>query len=100
MMSFQQILFYFHQGITIILLQPAEYFFLLEIIFSDLYGNCHVETSNLDDETNLKIRQCPQETSYCKELQDIINLNGIIECEFPNKLLYHFLGRLTIMNNL
>jgi len=29
----------------------------------------------------------------------LIDLNGIIECELPNKLLYNFLGRLTIMNN-
>lgn len=76
------------------------YWLLLEIIFSELHGTCHIETSNLDDETNIKIRQCPHETSYCKELQDLINLNGIIECELPNKSLYNFLGRLTIMNNL
>lgn len=76
------------------------YLLLINIIFSELHGTCYVETSNLDNETNLKIRQCLQETLHCKELQDIINLNGFIECELPNKLLYSFLGRLTIMNNL
>lgn len=69
------------------------------IVFSELHGICRIETIHLDDEINLKIRQCPQETSYCKDLKDIINLNGTIECELPNKLLYHFLGRLTIANN-
>ncbi|XP_025410244.1 probable phospholipid-transporting ATPase IA isoform X2 [Sipha flava] len=75
---------------------PAD---LILLSSSELYGTCYVETFNLDNETNLKIRQCLQETLYCKELQDLINLNGFIECELPNKLLYTFLGRLTLMNN-
>jgi len=70
-----------------------------KIIFSELDGICHIETTKLDGEVNLKIRQCVKETSCCKELKDLIGLKGIIECELPNKLLYNFLGRLTIMNN-
>lgn len=82
---------YFNSNYLIIII-------IYTIIFSELHGTCRIETVNLDDEINLKIRQCAQETSYCKNLQDIIDLNGTIECELPNKLLYHFLGRLTIAN--
>ncbi|XP_060847824.1 probable phospholipid-transporting ATPase IA isoform X3 [Rhopalosiphum padi] len=74
---------------------PAD---LVLLSSSELYGTCHIETTHLDGEENLKIRQCVKETSHCKELKDLIGLNGIIECELPNKLLYNFLGRLTIMN--
>ncbi|KAE9524276.1 hypothetical protein AGLY_015315 [Aphis glycines] len=74
---------------------PAD---LVLLSSSELHGICHVETKHLDGEHNLKIRQCVKETSYCKELKDLIDLNGIIECELPNKLFYNFLGRLTIMN--
>ncbi|XP_060857421.1 probable phospholipid-transporting ATPase IA isoform X2 [Metopolophium dirhodum] len=75
---------------------PAD---LVLLSSSEPQGICHIETTHLDGEVNLKIRQCVKETSYCKELKDLIGLNGIIECELPNKLLYNFLGRLTIMNN-
>lgn len=72
---------------------------IIRTFFSELYGTCHIETTHLDGEVNLKIRQCVKETSHCKELKDLIDLNGIIECELPNKLLYNFLGKLIIMNN-
>ncbi|XP_025203440.1 probable phospholipid-transporting ATPase IA [Melanaphis sacchari] len=75
---------------------PAD---LVLLSSSELHGTCHIETTHLDGEENLKIRQCVKETSHCKELKDLISLNGIIECELPNKLLYNFLGRLIIINN-
>ncbi|KAF0723157.1 putative phospholipid-transporting ATPase IA isoform X1, partial [Aphis craccivora] len=74
---------------------PAD---LVLLSSSELHGICHVETKHLDGEHNLKIKQCVKETSCCKEIKDLIALNGIIECELPNKLFYNFLGRLKIMN--
>lgn len=69
------------------------------IHFSELREICYVETTSIDGEINFKIKQSVQGVSHCKELKDYINLNGIIECELPNKSLYNFFGRLTFANN-
>ncbi|EEB10431.1 conserved hypothetical protein [Pediculus humanus corporis] len=53
---------------------------------------CFVETSNLDGETNLKIRQGLSATSYILETKDLISLKGSLQCEIPNRLLYEFKG--------
>lgn len=73
--------------------------YYLLIYFSELHGTCCIETTHLDNEIDLKIKQSPRELLYCNEFKDYINFDGIIECELPNKLLYSFLGRLTIANN-
>ena len=54
-----------------------------------------VETSNLDGETNLKIRKGVEATAGLKTQHDLVNtLAGKIECEPPNKHLDEFVGNL------
>ena len=56
---------------------------------------CFVETSNLDGETNLKIRKGVESTAALKTQHDLVNtLAGKIECEAPNKHLDEFVGNL------
>lgn len=72
---------------------------MTHVLSDEFCGTCHIETANLDDEIDLKIRHCPWETSRYNKPHDFIDLNGMIECELPNKILYHFLGKLTLGNN-
>ncbi|XP_055314089.1 probable phospholipid-transporting ATPase IA isoform X6 [Sitodiplosis mosellana] len=51
-----------------------------------------IETSNLDGETNLKIRQAVPATAGLLETRDLVNFNGTVECEPPNRHLYEFNG--------
>ncbi|KAJ6647684.1 Phospholipid-transporting ATPase IA [Pseudolycoriella hygida] len=51
-----------------------------------------IETSNLDGETNLKIRQGVPATAKFLETKDLVNFNGTLECEPPNRHLYEFNG--------
>lgn len=51
-----------------------------------------IETSNLDGETNLKIRQGVPATAKFLETRDLVNFNGTLECEPPNRHLYEFNG--------
>lgn len=51
-----------------------------------------IETSNLDGETNLKIRQAVPATARLLETRELVNFNGTIECEQPNRHLYEFSG--------
>lgn len=51
-----------------------------------------LETSNLDGETNLKIRQAVPATARLLETKDLINFSGTVECEPPNRHLYEFNG--------
>lgn len=51
-----------------------------------------IETSNLDGETNLKIRQAVPATASLLETRELLNFNGTVECEPPNRHLYEFNG--------
>lgn len=51
-----------------------------------------IETSNLDGETNLKIRQGVPATARLLETKDLYALSGTLECEPPNRHLYEFNG--------
>lgn len=53
---------------------------------------CFIETANLDGETNLKIRQGVPATAKCLETKDLLQLDGTVECELPNRHLYEFNG--------
>lgn len=53
---------------------------------------CFIETANLDGETNLKIRQGVTATAKLLETKDLMQLQGRIECELPNRQLYEFNG--------
>ncbi|CAF0845998.1 unnamed protein product [Brachionus calyciflorus] len=72
---------------------PADLFFLSS---SEPNSICFIETSNLDGETNLKIRQSLKQTSNLKTVSDLKNLSAIIEYEPPNQNLYEFVGNLKI----
>uniref|UniRef100_A0A8D0GG41 Phospholipid-transporting ATPase n=1 Tax=Sphenodon punctatus TaxID=8508 RepID=A0A8D0GG41_SPHPU len=57
---------------------------------------CYIETSNLDGETNLKIRQGLPLTSDIKDTDSLMRLSGRIECESPNRHLYDFVGNIRL----
>lgn len=99
----------------------------LRLLHSEPQAMCYTETSNLDGETNLKIRQvgfyyisviillincklihlinhvcvCFQGlslTAGLQTLEDLISLSGRLECEGPNRHLYDFTGTLRLEN--
>lgn len=58
-------------------------------------GLCYIETSNLDGETNLKIKQASPETASLASPQ-VTNLHGVLRREQPNNSLYAFEGTFNI----
>ncbi|KAF9583341.1 hypothetical protein BGW38_009712 [Lunasporangiospora selenospora] len=74
---------------------PAD---LAIISSSEPEGMCYIETSNLDGETNLKIKQALPETTHLLTPLDVANLGGLIRSEQPNNSLYTFEGTL-LMNS-
>uniref|UniRef100_A0A8C9DHZ0 Phospholipid-transporting ATPase n=1 Tax=Prolemur simus TaxID=1328070 RepID=A0A8C9DHZ0_PROSS len=62
------------------------------ILLSEPQSMCYVATSNLDGETNLKIRQALPETAEMKTEKQLLNLAGRIDCEGPNRHLDSFTG--------
>lgn len=60
---------------------------------------CYLQTSNLDGETNLKIRQALKKTSDLTDSVHLRDFNALIECELPNQRLYEFTGNLKIPDN-
>ncbi|KNC55680.1 uncharacterized protein AMSG_01949 [Thecamonas trahens ATCC 50062] len=70
---------------------PAD---LLLLASSGPQGMCYIETSNLDGETNLKIRQALPATA---ELYgEISHLRGALRCDPPNAAMYSFSGELAL----
>ncbi|XP_053734424.1 probable phospholipid-transporting ATPase IA isoform X2 [Synchiropus splendidus] len=63
---------------------------------SEPQGMCYIETSNLDGETNLKIRQGLQVTAEIKDIENLMRLSGRMECESPNRHLYEFVGNIRL----
>ncbi|KAM4710413.1 phospholipid-transporting ATPase IA [Discoglossus pictus] len=72
---------------------PAD---LISLSSSEPQAMCYIETSNLDGETNLKIRQGLSITSEMKDMETLTSLSGRIECENPNRHLYDFNGNLRL----
>ncbi|XP_064536082.1 probable phospholipid-transporting ATPase IA isoform X4 [Drosophila montana] len=68
---------------------PAD---LILLSSSEPQAMCFIETANLDGETNLKIRQGLPSTAKLLETKDLLQLEGKLECELPNRLLYEFNG--------
>lgn len=64
----------------------------MQLHFSEPQGMSFIETSNLDGETNLKIRQGVPSTARLVETSELVKLNGTLECEPPNRHLYDFNG--------
>ncbi|KAF9160967.1 hypothetical protein BGX21_001832 [Mortierella sp. AD011] len=73
---------------------PAD---LVLLSSSEPEGMCYIETSNLDGETNLKIKQALPETATLITPLDVSQLGGSIKSEQPNNSLYTFEGTL-VMN--
>ncbi|XP_062281021.1 LOW QUALITY PROTEIN: phospholipid-transporting ATPase IA [Scomber scombrus] len=72
---------------------PAD---LVILSSSEPQGMCYIETSNLDGETNLKIRQGLQVTAEIKDIDNLMRLSGRMECESPNRHLYEFVGNIRL----
>ncbi|KAG9304740.1 hypothetical protein G9A89_003914 [Geosiphon pyriformis] len=72
---------------------PAD---LVLLSSSEPEGLCYIETSNLDGETNLKIKQATTETANLTSSADISQLSGHIKSENPNNSLYTYEGTLII----
>jgi phospholipid-transporting ATPase len=71
---------------------------MVSYLNSEPQALCYVETSNLDGETNLKIRQAVPETARLLEIKDLTQFTGTLECEQPNRHLYEFSGILKETN--
>ncbi|XP_068123081.1 phospholipid-transporting ATPase IB isoform X6 [Hyperolius riggenbachi] len=72
---------------------------MIIISSSEPQAMCYIETSNLDGETNLKIRQGLPATSSLQSLDDLVKITGRVECEGPNRHLYDFTGTLRLESN-
>uniref|UniRef100_A0A8D0SEU0 Phospholipid-transporting ATPase n=1 Tax=Sus scrofa TaxID=9823 RepID=A0A8D0SEU0_PIG len=70
---------------------PAD---VVLISSSQPQATCYVATSNLDGETNLKIRQALLETAEIQTEKQLSSLSGKIECEGPNCHFNNFIGTL------
>ncbi|XP_057769317.1 probable phospholipid-transporting ATPase 8 [Salvia miltiorrhiza] len=68
---------------------PAD-MLLLSSSYED--GICYVETTNLDGETNLKVKHALDVTSNMHEDDSFKHFKAVIKCEDPNEDLYSFVG--------
>ncbi|XP_006017133.1 probable phospholipid-transporting ATPase VA isoform X2 [Alligator sinensis] len=68
---------------------PAD---ILLLSSSDPDGLCHIETANLDGETNLKQRQVLRRFLELDSEFDPLKFTSVIECEKPNNDLTRFRG--------
>ncbi|XP_069495994.1 phospholipid-transporting ATPase IB isoform X2 [Ambystoma mexicanum] len=75
---------------------PAD---MIILSSSEPEAMCYIETSNLDGETNLKIRQGLPITSNFQSTEELMKMSGRIECEGPNRHLYDFTGNLILERN-
>ncbi|CAN4082446.1 unnamed protein product [Withania somnifera] len=73
-----------------------EYFPADLLLLSSSYedGICYVETSNLDGETNLKVKHALNITSSMDNDGAFQNSKAVVKCEDPNEDLYTFIGTL------
>ncbi|KAL7100698.1 hypothetical protein ACP275_08G011200 [Erythranthe tilingii] len=73
-----------------------EYFPADLLLLSSSYddGICYVETTNLDGETNLKVKHALDFTSSLHEDNSFQQFKAVIKCEDPNDDLYTFVGTL------
>ncbi|KAL8161555.1 hypothetical protein V2J09_013044 [Rumex salicifolius] len=72
---------------------PADILFLAS---TNPDGVCYVETSNLDGETNLKIRKALEKTWDYITPEKASEFDGEVQCEQPNNSLYTFTGNLIL----
>ncbi|XP_045459534.1 probable phospholipid-transporting ATPase IA [Melitaea cinxia] len=74
---------------------PAD---LVLLASSEPQGISFIETSNLDGETNLKIRQASPETARLDSVSSLADFKATVQCEPPNRHLYDFNGMLKETN--
>ncbi|XP_041972957.1 probable phospholipid-transporting ATPase IA isoform X5 [Aricia agestis] len=74
---------------------PAD---LVLLASSEPQGISFIETSNLDGETNLKIRQAHAHTAQLRTPPQLAQLAATLTCEPPNRHLYEFNGMLKETN--
>ncbi|KAL0084969.1 hypothetical protein J3Q64DRAFT_1809699 [Phycomyces blakesleeanus] len=72
---------------------PAD---LIIISSSEPEGLCYIETSNLDGEVNLKIKQALPETSKYISPQQLSSFSGVVRSEPPNNRLYNYDGTMSL----
>ncbi|GAB4840230.1 Putative phospholipid-transporting ATPase 9 [Ancistrocladus abbreviatus] len=82
-----------HVG-DVVKVEKDEFFPADILLLSSSYedGICYVETMNLDGETNLKLKQGLDETSFLAEDSSFRDFRATIRCEDPNANLYSFVG--------
>ncbi|XP_007037752.2 PREDICTED: putative phospholipid-transporting ATPase 9 isoform X1 [Theobroma cacao] len=82
----------------IVKVEKDEFFPADLILLSSSYDEaiCYVETTNLDGETNLKLKQALEATSSMHEESSFQNFKAVIRCEDPNSNLYSFVGSLEL----
>ncbi|KAE9408669.1 calcium transporting ATPase [Gymnopus androsaceus JB14] len=76
---------------------PAD---MLLLSSSEPEGLCYIETSNLDGETNLKIKQASPQTSSFTSPNLVTSLRGTLRSEQPNNSLYTFEGTLELLTSM
>ncbi|XP_026745960.1 probable phospholipid-transporting ATPase IA isoform X2 [Trichoplusia ni] len=77
-------------------------FFPADIVLlssSEPQGISFIETSNLDGETNLKIRQAHPDTARLDNTLALTDFSATVQCEQPNRHLYEFNGMLKELNS-
>uniref|UniRef100_A0A2K5S9B8 Phospholipid-transporting ATPase n=1 Tax=Cebus imitator TaxID=2715852 RepID=A0A2K5S9B8_CEBIM len=92
-----QVFFQVNVG-DIVIIKGKEYIPADTVLLSssEPQAMCYIETSNLDGETNLKIRQGLPATSDIKDIDSLMRISGRIECESPNRHLYDFVGNIRL----
>lgn len=75
---------------------PAD---IVLLASSEPDGLAYIETSNLDGETNLKIKQAHPSTSTLTSPSMVASLSGHLRSEHPNNSLYTYEGTLTIQSS-
>ncbi|XP_056614428.1 phospholipid-transporting ATPase IF isoform X2 [Triplophysa dalaica] len=59
-------------------------------------GTCHITTTSLDGETNLKTHFAVPETAVSQTVSRLESLQAVVECQQPEADLYRFVGRITV----
>ncbi len=78
---------------------PADMLFLIS---SDEKGAAYVETSNIDGETNLKVKSLPnirQHGVKWSSAKDLFGVRMVLVYETPNSYIHSFLGTLRLLVN-
>ncbi|KAF8639497.1 hypothetical protein AX17_001402 [Amanita inopinata Kibby_2008] len=75
---------------------PAD---MILLSSSEPEGLCYIETSNLDGETNLKIKQASTHTASLTSPSTALSLHGSLRSEHPNNSLYTYEGTLDLITN-